>query len=109
MKNGKMSGFKNNQSSIKLPIMLYFNLEHFFDLGEMPLHIFDTSSVVNWTITNCHFLRKLPDDLGNLNSLRMLRKERRYIMLSSHMIFKFFFDIYNVSGGKVHSVNENLS
>lgn len=104
-----MSGFNNNQSSIKLPIMLDFNLEHFCDLEEMPPRICDTSSVVNWTITNCHFLRKLPDDLGNLNSLRMLRKERKYIMLSSLMLFKFFLDIYNVSGRKVHSVNENLS
>ena len=109
MKNGKISGFNNNQSSIKLPIMLDFNLEHFCDLEEMPPHICDTSSVVNWIITNCHFLRKLPDELGNLNSLRMLRKEIKYIMLSSLMLFKFFLDIYNVSGRKVHSVNENLS
>eukprot|EP00253_Pinus_taeda_P016427 PITA_16427 len=70
---GNMSGFNDTQSSIKLPIMLDVNLDHCCDLEELPPGICDTSSVVNWTITNCHLLRKLPDDLGKLSTLRMLR------------------------------------
>lgn len=74
---GNMSRFNTTQSSLKLslklPIMLDFNLDHCCDLDELPSNICDMSSVVNWSITNCHLLQKLPDDMEKLSSLRMLR------------------------------------
>eukprot|EP00253_Pinus_taeda_P021724 PITA_21724 len=69
---GNMSRFNNSQSSLKLPIMQDFNLDHCCDLEELPPGICDTSSVEKWSITSCHLLQKLPDDLGKLGSLRML-------------------------------------
>nr|AAY78890.1 CC-NBS-LRR resistance-like protein [Pinus lambertiana] len=70
---GNMSRFNGNQSNLKLPVMLDFNMDHCCDLEELPLGICDMSSAQKWSITNCHLLRKLPDDLGRLSSLRMLR------------------------------------
>jgi len=70
---GNMSRFNSSQYSLKLPIMLDFNLDHCCDLEELPSGICDKSSVEKWSITSCHLLRKLPDDLGKLGSLRMLR------------------------------------
>jgi len=70
---GNMSRFNSTQSSLKLPIMLDFNLDHCCDLEELPPGICDMSSVENWSITNCHLLQKLPDDMEKLCSLRMLR------------------------------------
>jgi hypothetical protein len=70
---GNMSRFNSTQSSLKLPIMLDFNLDHCCDLEELPPGICDMSSVENWSITNCHFLQMLSDDMGKLCSLRMLR------------------------------------
>eukprot|EP00253_Pinus_taeda_P006183 PITA_06183 len=69
---GNMSRFNSSQSSLKLPIMQDFNLDHCCDLEELPPGICDTSSVEKWSITSCHLLQKLPDDLGKLGSLRML-------------------------------------
>jgi len=70
---GNMASFNNNQSSLKLPIMLDLNLDHCFDLEELPLGICDMTSVQNWSITNCHLLKKIPNEFEKLNSLRMLR------------------------------------
>ena len=70
---GNMMSFNNNQSSLKLPVMLDFNLDHCFDLEELPLGICDMTSVQRWSITNCHLLQKFPNDLEKLKSLRMLR------------------------------------
>jgi len=70
---GNMSKFNNSQLSLKLPIMLDFNLDHCCDLEELPTAICDMATVENWSITNCHLLQKLPDDMGKLRSLRMLR------------------------------------
>jgi len=71
---GNMSRLNRTQSSLKLPMMLDFNLDHCCDLEELPPGICDTYfSVEKWSITNCHLLQKLPDSLGKLSSLRMLR------------------------------------
>jgi len=69
---GIMSRFNSAQSSLKFPIMLHFNLDHCCDLEELPPGICDMS-VEKCSITNCHLLQKLPDQLGKLGSLRMLR------------------------------------
>eukprot|EP00253_Pinus_taeda_P026416 PITA_26416 len=69
---GNMSRFNSSQSSLKLPIMLDLNLDHCCDLEELPHGICDTSSAEKWSITSCHLLQKLSDDLGKLGSLRML-------------------------------------
>eukprot|EP00253_Pinus_taeda_P001876 PITA_01876 len=69
---GNMSRFNSSLSSLKLPIMQDFNLDHCCDLEELPPGICDMSSVEKWSITSCHLLQKLPDDLGKLGSLRML-------------------------------------
>jgi hypothetical protein len=63
-----MSRFNSTQSSLKIPIMLYFNLDHCCDLEELPPGICDMSSAENWYITNCHFLQMLSDDMGKLCS-----------------------------------------
>ncbi|XP_057866628.2 putative disease resistance protein At5g47280 isoform X1 [Cryptomeria japonica] len=50
-----------------------FDLDHFSDLEEWPLDICHMPCAQIWSITNCHLVGKLPYDLGNLSSLRMLR------------------------------------
>eukprot|EP00253_Pinus_taeda_P020070 PITA_20070 len=70
---GNVSNFNNTQSRLKLPTMLDFNLDHCFDLEELPSGICDMASVQRWSITNCHLLQAFPNDLENLKSLKMLR------------------------------------
>ena len=56
---GNMSRFNSSQSSLKLPIMRDFILDHCYDLEELPPGIYDTSSVEKWSITSCHLLSGL--------------------------------------------------
>jgi hypothetical protein len=70
---GNMSKFNSTQLSLKRPILLDFNLNHLYDLEMLPPGICVMSSMQKWFITNCHLLQKLPDDLGKLSSLRLLR------------------------------------
>ena len=42
---GNMSRFNNTESSLKLPGMLYFNLDYCYDLEELPPRICERNSV----------------------------------------------------------------
>ncbi|KAH9319576.1 hypothetical protein KI387_021345 [Taxus chinensis] len=50
-----------------------FNLDHCSDLEEVPLGVCHMPLALSWSITNCHLVHKLPDELGSLSSLKMLR------------------------------------
>ncbi|XP_057843948.2 probable disease resistance protein At4g33300 [Cryptomeria japonica] len=63
-------GFGNISTFIKLQD---FNLDHSSDLEELPPVVCNMSSILSWSITNCHLLQNLPHDFGNMSYLRMLR------------------------------------
>ncbi|XP_057866624.2 probable disease resistance protein At4g33300 [Cryptomeria japonica] len=63
---GNISTFSNTN-------LQEFDLDHCSDLEEWPLDICHMPCVQIWSITNYHLVGKLPYDLGNLSSLRMLR------------------------------------
>ena len=70
---GNMSSFNYAQSSIELPLILDFNLDHWCDLEVLSVGICDMNSLQKWSIINSYLVEKLPDDLGKLIYLRMLR------------------------------------
>ncbi|GLJ20373.1 hypothetical protein SUGI_0370170 [Cryptomeria japonica] len=51
-----------------------FNIDHSGNLEEVPISFCYMPSVKIWSISNCHLVQKLPYELGNMNSLRMLRE-----------------------------------
>ena len=97
---GNMLIFNHTRLSLNLLEMLDFNLDHCCDLGKFPPGICDISSGQKWSITNCHLLKKLPNYLGKLISLRVLRlfaclglKQFQHIMekLESYNFLTFHF------------------
>eukprot|EP00252_Welwitschia_mirabilis_P017779 TRINITY_DN3947_c0_g1_i2.p1 TRINITY_DN3947_c0_g1~~TRINITY_DN3947_c0_g1_i2.p1 ORF type:complete len:782 (-),score=106.67 TRINITY_DN3947_c0_g1_i2:88-2433(-) len=68
---GNLNGLQSNY--ITFPRLLGLTIDHCSTLEELPLGICNMTSLKNLCITNCHDLIKLPDELGNLSALQVLK------------------------------------
>ncbi|GLJ43421.1 hypothetical protein SUGI_0902300 [Cryptomeria japonica] len=55
------------------PGVLEFNVSYCIDLEELPAGLYSSSSLEILSITNCHRLAKLPDEMGRFESLKQIR------------------------------------
>eukprot|EP00253_Pinus_taeda_P001389 PITA_01389 len=71
-------GFRNmtlldREHLLKFPKIVDINLDHCSDMEEFPWKICNLTSLQRLSVTNCHLIQKLPDDMGRLRSLTVLR------------------------------------
>eukprot|EP00253_Pinus_taeda_P028142 PITA_28142 len=62
----------DTEQLLKLPKIVEINVDHCSDLKELPGKICNLTSLQRLSVTNCHLIQRLPDDLM-LNSLKVLR------------------------------------
>lgn len=70
--NNNLEGKEANLSQI-FPNLSELTLDHCDDVTELPSSICRIQSLQNLSLTNCHYLAKLPIELGSLRSLEILR------------------------------------
>ncbi|KAH9302495.1 hypothetical protein KI387_014078, partial [Taxus chinensis] len=66
-----ISGYREGGDEMfNIPRISEINVDHCSDLEELPIEICSLNSLKMLSVTNCHWLAKLLDELGKLGALK---------------------------------------